>query len=159
MSIGKTNAMRLLDAAAVSYETHEYDTTDGALDAASVARKINRAPEQVFKTLVTESAAHEYFVFLIPAAEELDLKKAARAAGVKQISMLPLKQLFPLTGYRHGGCSPVGMKKLFPTYIEETAQLFDRICFSGGRIGLNLESAPEALASCIGACFAPLTRE
>lgn len=154
----KTNAMRLLEAADIGFRAFEYNADDGKLDACSVAAKIGEPPEQVFKTLVAEAAGPLYFVFVIPAAAELDLKKAARAAGVKNIAMLHLKQLLPLTGYVHGGCSPVGMKKTLPTFIDETAILFGHICVSGGRVGLNLAVEPEALAGITGAEFADLTK-
>ena len=157
----KTNAMRILETAGVAFKTYEYDTKEG-VDAISVANYLNKPSEQVFKTLVTQSptAQHgfEHFVFVIPSAQELDVKKAARAAGVKNLEMLPLKKLTPLTGYIHGGCSPVGMKKQFPTFIDETAQLFDTICLSGGRVGLTLELNAETLAGAISAKFADLTK-
>ena len=115
--------------------------------------------EQVFKTLVTQSASREHFVFVVPANAELDLKKAAKVSGQKNIEMLPSKQLLPLTGYIHGGCSPVGMKKPFKTFIDETAILYDHICVSGGRVGTNLAIEPETLAKFIGADFADLAKE
>ena len=152
----KTNAVRLLESAGIVFTAHEYPVDDGMIDAKSIARKLGRTPDEVFKTLVAETPAHEYFVFVIPAAGELDLKKAAQAAQRKSIDMIPLKQLFPLTGYVHGGCSPVGMKKLFPTFIDETAILFEKIFVSGGKVGLNLEIAPEDLAGFVPAEFADL---
>ena len=113
----------------------------------------------MFKTLVTQAPPDkDYFVFVVPASGELDLKKAAKACGRKAIEMIPQKLLFPLTGYVHGGCSPVGMKKQFPTYIDETAVLYDYFCVSGGRIGTMIVIKPETLAGFIGAEFAPLTR-
>lgn len=154
---GKTNAMRLLEQQRVSYELLEYDVSDGLLDACSMARKIGRPPDQVFKTLVTTSGPGEFFVFVVPGSGELDLKSAARAAGRKKIEMIPLKTLFPLTGYIHGGCSPVGMKKLFPTFFDETAQLFDRICVSGGKIGYAISVDPMLLLSLVHGTFADLT--
>ena len=156
MSAGKTNALRLLEAAGIAYNPCEYPTGDGKIDAVSVAEKLGAEPERVFKTLVTESPDREHFVFIIPGNAELDLKKAARAAGKKSIEMLRVKELLPLTGYVHGGCSPVGMKKLFPTWIDESAILYDRIFVSGGRVGLNLEIDPEALAAFLPAEFADL---
>ena len=154
----KTNAVRLLESAGVVFAVHEYPVDDGRIDARSIAEKLGRTTDEVFKTLVAESPAHEYFVFVIPAAGELDLKKAALAAGRKSIEMIPQKQLFPLTGYVHGGCSPVGMKKLFPTFIDETAQLFDVMFVSGGKVGLNLEIDPEVLRTFIQAEYADLTK-
>ena len=154
----RTNAVRLLETAGVAVTEKSYDVSDGAIDAVSVARKIGEPVEQVFKTLVTISNQHDCFVFVVPAAEELDLKKAAAAAHRKSIEMLPLKQLLPLTGYVHGGCSPVGMKKKFPTFIEESAVLFDHICVSGGCVGCNTAVDPEALAEYLGAAFADIIK-
>lgn len=152
----KNNVERLLEAAGIAYIAHEYPVADGLIDGMSIASKIGKEPERVFKTLVTEAPGHEYFVFIVPVCMELDLKKAARACGRKSIVMIPSKQLLPLTGYIHGGCSPVGMKKHFPTFIDETAVLWDSICVSGGRVGLNLEIAPEVLAGAVDASFADL---
>ncbi len=157
-SVVRTNAVRLLESAGILFSAHEYPVEDGRIDARSIAEKLGRSEDEVFKTLVTETPAHEYFVFVIPAAGELDLKKAALAAGRKSIDMIPLKQLFPLTGYVHGGCSPVGMKKQFPSFIDETAQLFDVIFVSGGKVGLNLEIAPDRLCGFVSAQYADLTR-
>ena len=154
---GKTNAMRLLEQQGVPYELLEYDISDGLLDACSMARKIGRPSDQVFKTLVTTSGPGEFFVFVVPGSGELDLKSAARAAGRKKIEMIPQKTLFPLTGYIHGGCSPVGMKKLFPTFIDETAQLFDRICVSGGKIGYAISVEPGRLLAAVNGSYADLT--
>ncbi len=149
--------MRLLEAEGIPFRSYEYPVDDGKIDAVSIAGKIGVAPEQVFKTLVTESPSHEHFVFIIPGNMELDLKKAARISSQKNIDMIPSKTLLPLTGYIHGGCSPVGMKKLFPTFLDETAILFEFICVSGGKVGLNLGLDPEALASFVHAEFADLT--
>ena len=157
-AIAKTNAMRLAETAGADYYAYEYDVSDGRIDALSIAEKIGRSPDEVFKTLVAEAPGHEYFVFVVPAASELELKKAARAAGRKSIELIPQKQLLPLTGYIHGGCSPLGMKKLFPTFIDESAILFETICVSGGRIGLNLAFAPEVLAGAVNAEFADIAK-
>lgn len=154
----KTNAMRLLDNAGVQYEIFEYQADDGRIDGLSIAEKIGVSPEQVFKTLVTSSPSNEYFVFLVPSGYELDLKKAAAVSGQKSVRMIPSRDLLPLTGYVHGGCSPAGMKKLFPTYIDETAILYDFICVSGGRIGINLGVSPDVLASFIPAEFRDLVK-
>ena len=116
-------------------------------------------PEQVFKTLVTKGASGNYYVFDIPVAENLDLKKAARAVGEKSIAMIPQKELLPLTGYIHGGCSPVGMKKLFPTVFHETVELFDTICVSAGKVGAQVEVAPGDLMTLLGAKSADVTAE
>ena len=154
----KTNALRLLDQAGIPYIEREYPVEDGRIDALSIAEKLGMPPEMCFKTLVTESPDHRNFVFVISAAAELDLKKAARAAGTKSIDLIPLKKLLPLTGYIHGGCSPVGMKKLFPTFIDESALLCETIGVSAGRVGLNVALAPESLAAVIGAHFAELEK-
>ena len=155
----KTNAIRLLENGNVPFRFYEYDVSDGKIDGKSIAEKIGESPDQVFKTLVTQAPpGKDYFVFVVPASGELDLKKAAKACGRKSIEMIPQKLLFPLTGYIHGGCSPIGMKKLFPTFIDETATLFDKICVSGGRIGTNLGLNPEELAAFINAQFVDLTK-
>lgn len=155
----KTNAIRLLENGNVPFRFYEYDVSDGRIDGKSIAEKIGESPDQVFKTLVTQAPpGKDYFVFVVPASGELDLKKAAKACGRKSIEMIPQKLLFPLTGYIHGGCSPIGMKKLFPTFIDETAILFDKICVSGGRIGTNLGLEPEKLATFINAQFVDLTK-
>ena len=156
----KTNVMRILETAKIKFVAYEYDPTKG-IDAKSVATSVGKPQEQVFKTLVTQSAtlqhSFDYFVFVIPSNTELDLKKAAIAANVKNLEMLPLKKLQPLTGYVHGGCSPVGMKKNFPTFIDKTALLFDSFCVSGGKIGLSLEINPKDLSCLIKAKFFDLT--
>ena len=152
----KTNVMRLLEQKKLPYTPHDYLAT-GAVSGVEVAAALGEPPERVFKTLVTTGASGGHYVFVIPVAEELDLKKAAKAVGEKSIAMLPQKDLLPLTGYIHGGCSPLGMKKLFPTCIDETAQLFDTICVSAGRRGLQVELRPDDLCAVIGAEYADLT--
>ena len=132
--VAKTNAMRLLDAAGVEYTAHSYQVGDGKLDGVTAAQRLGYPVEQVFKTLVTVGASGGFYVFVIPVAEELDLKKAAKAAGEKNIEMLPSKELLKNTGYIHGGCSPIGMKKPYPTFVDETAILQDTIVFSAGKI-------------------------
>ena len=154
----KTNALRLLDQSKINYQAFEYDISDSKIDALSVARKIGRSPDEIFKTLVTVSSSKEHFVFVIPASLELDLKAAAIAAKQKRIEMLPSKELLGLTGYVHGGCSPVGMKKTFPVFIDETAVLFDAIFISGGKIGLNIAVSPDDLSRFLNAPFAALTK-
>jgi Cys-tRNA(Pro)/Cys-tRNA(Cys) deacylase len=151
--VSKTNALRILEAAGTPFSVHAYDPSDGKIDALSAAAKIGRAPETVFKTLVTSGKTTGLNVFVIPAACELDLKKAAAAAGDKYVEMIKSRDLEPRTGYIHGGCSPVGMKKPLPTFIEETAQLLDTMIVSAGRIGLQAELAPEDLARITGAAF------
>lgn len=153
----KTNAVRLLENAGIDFSVHEYDVSDGEIDALSIARKLGAENDRVFKTLVAESPDKEHFVFVVPAAATLNLKKAAKVAAVKSIAMIKQKELLPLTGYVHGGCSPVGMKKLFPTFIDETAILWERIFVSGGKVGLNLQIPPEDLAGFVNAEFADLT--
>ncbi len=151
----KTNVMRLMDARGVLYEAHEYsaDITDGE----EVARAVGKEADAVFKTLVTVGASKKSYVFVIPVSCTLDLKKAAKAAGEKSIAMILQKELLPLTGYVHGGCSPVGMKKAFPTFIDETCELFDTVCVSAGKRGAQLELAPQALIDASGASVAELT--
>lgn len=154
----KTNALRHLDAEGIDYETFEYDE-NAEVDGVKIA-ELNHLPvEAVFKTLITEGKDKEHFVFVIPVAEELDLKKAAKVCGEKKIEMLHVKDLLPLTGYVRGGCSPVGMKKLFPTYIHETAILYDAIYVSAGKKGLQMRVDPEELARLIDGDFADITKE
>jgi Cys-tRNA(Pro)/Cys-tRNA(Cys) deacylase len=153
----KTNALRLLDARNVIHQVHVYDPD--AADGMEVAQLLGEAADRVFKTLVTVSASRHYYVFVVPVNATLHLKKAASAVGEKSIAMLPQKELLPLTGYTHGGCSPVGMKKLFPTFIHETAQLFDTIFVSAGRRGCQMELSPDTLCELIGAKYADLTEE
>lgn len=155
MAEAKTNAMRQLDKAGIPYRLHTY-STEGGIDGVSVAAGLGQPVERVFKTLVTKGKSG-HFVFVIPVAEELDLKAAARAAGEKAVEMLPVKELLPVTGYVRGGCSPVGMKKRFPTFLDASAEGLEAIYVSGGRIGTQMELSPRALAGLIGASFAPLT--
>lgn len=147
----KTNVMRLLDANGIAYTPHAYDPalTDGK----SVAKALGEEEDAVFKTLVTTDGKKNYFVFVIPVNCNLHLKKAAKAVGAKSIEMIKQKELLPLTGYIHGGCSPIGMKKQFLTVLNDTAQLFDKICFSAGKVGLQVETAPDDLVQFIGATY------
>ena len=154
----QTNVMRILEQNGVPYTAHAYPA-DGPTDGVSAATILGQDVEQVFKTLVTEAASGKYDVFDIPVAENLDLKKAARAVGEKSIAMIPQKELLPLTGYIHGGCSPVGMKKQFPTVFHETLVLFDTICVSAGKIGAQIEAAPQDLIQLLGAAAADITVE
>ena len=140
----KTNVMRTLDQKKLPYTAHSYDP-DGPIDGVSVAQTLGQPAERVFKTLVTKAASGAYYVFDIPVAENLDLKKAAKAVGEKSIAMLPQKELLGLTGYVHGGCSPVGMKKQFPTVFHKTALGYDTVCVSAGKIGAQVECDPKAL--------------
>lgn len=155
----KTNVMRLLDQAGVAYTAHTYPHEDGAVDGVTAARMTGQDPDKVFKTLVARGASGGYYVFPIPVAASLDLKKAAKAAGEKSVAMLPQKELLPLTGYVHGGCSPVGMKKRFPTIFDETCLLFDTILVSAGRIGYQVEVSPGDLIALVGGTAADVTVE
>lgn len=152
----KTNAMRLLETANIVYTLHTYDVEDGLIDGLSVAKKCNEDPEQVFKTLVTQGEDKNYYVFVVPVGNKLDLKACAKVAGVKNVAMIPQKDLLKITGYIHGGCSPVGMKKLFPTFFDETVILFDTILVSGGRIGTQVEVAPSDLLKITNGKTAPI---
>ena len=152
----KTNVMRLLEQKKLPYTPHDYLAT-GAVSGVEVAAALGEPPERVFKTLVTTGASGGHYVFVIPVAEELDLKKAAKAVGEKSIAMLPQKELLPLTGYIHGGCSPIGMKKPFPTYIDETAQLYDEIGVSAGCRGCQVLLDPMRLTDYVNATLCDLT--
>ena len=134
----KTNAIRELDAAKLPYQARLFEA-EGTMTGVEIARLAGVDPDRAFKTLVTQGKSGRHLVFMVPVACELDLKKAADAAGEKAVAMVKSKELLGLTGYIHGGCSPIGMKKQFPTFIDEMAQLYDAICFSGGRIGCQLE--------------------
>lgn len=151
----KTNVMRVLDQKKIAYTPHFYDPS--TVDGMSVASAAGRAPETVFKTLVTEGASKRSYVFVIPVCCELNLKKAAKAVGEKSVAMIRQAQLLPLTGYVHGGCSPVGMKKLLRTVIDESARALSTMLVSAGRVGAQVELAPEELAKLVRAQFAPLT--
>ena len=144
----KTNVMRLLDGQKLPYETHKYPA-DPVPSGVEVARMLNQDPTHVFKTLVTVGASRKHYVFVIPVGEELSLKKAASAVGEKSIEMLKSKDLLSLTGYIHGGCSPIGMKKQFKTVVDETILLCDTIVFSAGKVGYQVEMTPETLACMI----------
>ncbi|MEC0167691.1 Cys-tRNA(Pro) deacylase [Paenibacillus graminis] len=157
MPITKTNAMRILDTRKIDYEVHMYDNEDGQIHGTAVAEKVGLPPETVFKTLVAHSGANLY-VYVIPVAEELDLKKAAKAAGEKKIEMLPVKDLLKWTGYVRGGCSPIGMKKLYPTFIDSSAEALGTMAVSGGKIGMQMELAPEKLAGVVNAGFCELVK-
>ena len=151
----KTNVMRTLDQKKIAYTPHTYDP-NGPVDGVSVAQTLGQAAEMVFKTLVTRGASGGYYVFDIPVAENLDLKKAARAVGEKSIAMLPQKELLGLTGYVHGGCRPVGMKKQVPTVFHETAAQLPRIMVSAGKIGYQVECDPSELLKLLGAGMADI---
>lgn len=153
----KTNAMRLLDKAKITYNVREYPQ-DGPIAAVDVAAYLGQPADRLFKTLVTTDLSGGYYVFCLPGDHELDLKKAAAVAGVKKIEMLKQKDLLKLTGYIHGGCSPIGMKKLFPTAVDKSALDWETIYVSGGKIGLQMELDPRALEGLIGATFEDLTK-
>ena len=140
----KTNVMRLLDQKKAAYKAHSYVST-GAISGVDVAAALGQDPARVFKTLVTVGKTGQHYVFVIPVAKELDLKKAAKAAGEKAVSMIKQKELLPLTGYIHGGCSPIGMKKHFPTFIHQSALGLNTILVSAGRVGCQIELAPDDL--------------
>lgn len=152
----KTNALRELDAAGLPHEALFFDA-DPAMTGEEIARAQGEDPDTVFKTLVTQGKSGEHYVFLVPVACELDLKKAAAAAGEKAVAMIKARELLPLTGYVHGGCSPLGMKKPFATFVDETAQLFDEIHFSGGKVGCQIRMNPDDLGKLIPFTYADLT--
>ena len=152
----KTNVMRLLEQAGIPFQAHFYGPETGT-DGVSVAKTLGQDPQRVFKTLVTVGKSRQMYVFVIPVAETLELRLAATACGEKAVEMIPQKLLLPQTGYIHGGCSPIGMKRALPTIIDETAQLFDTICVSAGRIGAQIELAPDDLCRMTGAQYTALT--
>lgn len=154
----KTNVMRILDQKKVNYKGYEHISAE-ALSGVEIAKALNEDEKRVFKTLVTVGKSKRYFVFMIPVAEELDLKKAAKAVGEKSIEMIKSKELLPLTGYVHGGCSPIGMKKFFQTTVHCTAKDFDDIYFSAGRIGFQVQLAPKDLEKVIKFKYADLVVE
>jgi len=152
----KTNAVRILELQNIPFETSEYEFNEEEIDAVSVAGKINAEPEQVFKTLVTRGNDNNYFVFIIPGNYELDLKKAAAVSGNKKVELIKVKELHDVTGYIRGGCSPVGMKKLFPSYMDESALLYERIYVSAGIRGMQVLIHPKELCSVIEGKFADI---
>lgn len=150
----KTNVMRILAQKNIEFKAYEYDAT--LTEGEKIAEILKQDDAQVFKTLVTVANTGEHLVFVVPVCACLDLKKAAATAGVKNVLMIKQKELLPLTGYIHGGCSPIGMKKPFRTFIEETATLYDTIFFSAGKVGYQVEVAPQNLSELIGAEFVDL---
>ena len=154
----KTNVLRQLDAAKIPYETREYDVSDENFDGRLVADKVGLPESMVYKTLVLTGDRLKYLVCVIPVAKELDLKAVARATGNKSVSMLPLKDLLPLTGYLRGGCSPIGMKKAFPTFVQLEAEHLERICVSAGVRGCQVILSAETLIACTRATLAELCR-
>ncbi len=152
----KTNAMRAVESAGIPLHTLQYEVPEENFDGRLVAETLGLNPETVFKTLVLKGDKTGYLVCCIPVCEELDLKKVAKASGNKSVEMLPVRELLPLTGYVRGGCSPVGMKKLFPTYIDETAQLCDEIAVSAGLRGEQMLLPPDKLAEIVRGQYADL---
>ncbi len=144
----KTNVMRVLDGRKISYASHMYEP-DASMSGEEIASLLGEDADRVFKTLVTQGKSGRYYVFVVPVRAELDLKKAAKAAGEKAVGMIKQKELLPLTGYVHGGCSPVGMKKRFPTFIHETARQYETIFVSAGKVGYQIEISPEDLAGIV----------
>jgi len=153
----KTNVMRILDKAKIVYKTYSYDPQK-AVSGSDVARVLNQNPKQVFKTLVTVAKSKKNYVFMLPVDDELDLKKCAIAVNEKNIEMIPQKELLPLTGYIHGGCSPIGQKKQFETVIDATAQNFETIIFSAGKIGYQVETSLENLKKVLNFKFFDITK-
>ena len=153
-----TNAMRLLKQAGIEFETSSYEVDESDLSGVHAAQMLGIDPDCMFKTLVTRSDKRNLYVFCIPVAQELDLKKCAAAVGEKKVEMIHVKELLGLTGYIRGGCSPVGMKKKYPTIFDETAQLFDRIYVSAGQRGVQMIVDPMKLAEYVGADFADVPK-
>lgn len=154
----KTNAMRILDTQKVAYEILTYDANDGKIDGVAVAGKIGKDPSQVYKTLVAVGASKSLYVFVIPVEAELDLKKAAKEAGEKNVEMLPVKDIQKFTGYIRGGCSPIGMKKNYPTILDASAQDLETLIVSAGKIGFQVELAPEELVKAAAGKYAPIIK-
>ncbi|RIJ69630.1 Cys-tRNA(Pro) deacylase [Rummeliibacillus sp. POC4] len=155
--IQKTNAVRLLDQQKIPYLLAEYEVEEGKIDGLSVATKINQPVEKVFKTLVATAGKGKLYVFVIPVAEELNLKKAAKVVGEKKIEMLHVKDLLPNTGYIRGGCSPIGMKKQYPTFVDISAEQVDEMYISAGKIGMQICITPENLVKASMAKLISLT--
>ena len=151
----KTNVMRVLDGKKIPYESHSYEP-DAGLSGEEIAGILGEDPKKVFKTLVTQGKSGSYYVFVVPVEAELDIKKAAKVSGEKAVSMIKQKELLPLTGYVHGGCSPIGMKKQFPTFIHETAAGFDKVFVSAGKVGFQIELSSEELIKVVGCTVADI---
>ena len=154
----KTNAMRILESENINFEIIEYSTKDG-IGGVDVAEKLGEDKNRVFKTLVTEAKDGEHFVFVVPVSSELDLKKAAKASNSKKIERIPQKKLLPLTGYVHGGCSPIGMKKYFKTFIDSSAEDLDFFYVSGGKVGMQIKVNPKELISALDGEFSDIKKE
>ncbi|MCR5591624.1 MAG: Cys-tRNA(Pro) deacylase [Lachnospiraceae bacterium] len=151
----RTNVMRVLDQKKIGYSSHSYEA-DPSLTGEEIAGILGEDAKKVFKTLVTQGKSGAYYVFVVPVMAELDLKKAAKACGEKAVAMIKQKELLPLTGYVHGGCSPIGMKKAFRTFIHETAPSYEKIYVSAGRVGLQIELAPADLIAAAGCAVADI---
>ncbi|MED4202789.1 Cys-tRNA(Pro) deacylase [Neobacillus mesonae] len=158
MAQAKTNAMRILDTHKIPYEILTYDNKDGKIDGVSVAGKIGREPEEVFKTLVAQGASKNIYVFVIPVAEELDMKKAAKAASEKNMEMVPVKDIQKWTGYIRGGCSPIGMKKHYQTFLDESCQGLQSMVVSAGKIGMQIVISPGQLKEVTKAGITAITK-
>ena len=154
--MSKTNAIRIIESNNIIYETFSYEVDEDDLTGETVAKKVGADPDTVFKTLVCVGDKNSHIVFCIPVTMELNLKKAASVSGNKKVEMIPLKELLPLTGFVRGGCSPVGMKKLFPTYIDETAQLSENIFVSAGVRGTQIKLNPDDLLRLVNGIYADL---
>lgn len=158
MSQVKTNAMRILEQEKIEFNIYTYDNSDGKIDGISVAEKIGKDPEFVYKTLVAQGNSKNIYLFIIPVKEELDLKKAANAAGEKNVEMIPVKDILKWTGYIRGGCSPIGMKKDYKTFIDTSALKIERIIVSAGKIGIQMELMVSKLAEASDAQFKDIVR-
>jgi Cys-tRNA(Pro)/Cys-tRNA(Cys) deacylase len=152
----KTNVMRILEQNKIAYKAHEYPHGKEAVDGMTVAELLGQNPDWVFKTLVTHGSGKNYYVFVLPVNQELNLKKAAKAVGEKSVEMIPVKEITPLTGYVRGGCSPVGMKKAFPTVFHESVRNIPTVTVSAGKIGFQIETTPDDLLTLVGAGTADL---
>lgn len=155
--ISKTNAMRALDQQKLPYQCNEYETKDGKIDGVSVAEKVGKLPDEVFKTLVTRTPDRNYYIFVVPVNRELNLKKCAKACGEKSVEMIPVKEITKVTGYVRGGCSPLAMKKQYPTFLHRSAADLPTITVSGGKIGVQITLRPADLLRACGGSFADLT--
>lgn len=159
MSEQKTNVMRMLDKAKIDYKAYTYDHEDGKIDGVSVAEKLNQDVKTVFKTIVTRGASRANYVFVLPVAKELDLKKAAKTVGEKSVELIHVDEINKLTGYIRGGCSPIGMKKLFKTVFDESVNELSHVIVSGGKIGTQIETAPADLLKLVRAKTASITMD
>ncbi len=157
--VNKTNAMRALDRLGMAYECREYDTGDGKIDGVSVAAKVGLLPDEVFKTLVTQAPSRNYYIFVVPVNHELSLKKCAKACGEKSVEMIAVKDINKVTGYIRGGCSPLAMKKQYPTFIHKTAADLPSVTVSGGKIGVQITLSPADLLAACGGAWADIIQD